>query len=736
LSPITRVLRRTFFRRFIISILTFSAIFLFTAPAFSRIVNNVDIRTRTTGYEIRVNFFLPMRYINHRPKNKGDILRIQLSPSLAGVNNPETLEQLSDRQFLSWDRSVSIPLREMTYEGGNPNRPGMTFRFTRDVEFDVQTSGDLRTLIIIVRTEKPKEPEKETEVEALLPELEMPTPDLSAGSPRMSGLMDEAGGAMIDRNYRRAVQIYTKVLRNPDTVFRQDAQELLGLARDRNGQMAHAKAEYEKYLKLYPEGPGADRVRQRLSGLLTAASKPKGKLRKAKRPETGDESAWDHQVFGSMSEFYNYSDTKLQDGTTDINQSESLTSLDFSTRSRSDRYEIRTQFFGTYEVDLRSNGDEDKSRIDNLFIDLEDRKWGLSGRFGRQSRSSGGILGRFDGGVVSYEILQQVKINGVFGYPVASSSDSAFNTDKQFYGASLDFGTFWDSIDFNLFAINQEVEGIDDRQAVGGEIRYFDPKRSLFSFVDYDTSYDELNIFLINGGWTFPSKTRVNLVLDYRNSPVLTTSNSLSGQTKDISELLNFLTEDEVRQLARDRTATTKTATLGIVQDINKNYQVVAEVTVSETSGTPFTPSIPAVVVPPAVPDVAEVPASTPTGKQYFYLTQFIASNFLMEGDINIIELRYADTMSNYSYSFNVNLRYPITRNFRINPRIQTNIRKTKGDDGSSLTIRPLVRVDYRWKQWLRFELEGGREWREESSLGITNKSTGYFATVGFRAYF
>jgi len=105
-----------------------------------------------------------------------------------------------------------------------------------------------------------------------------------------------------------------------------------------------------------------------------------------------------------------------------------------------------------------------------------------------------------------------------------------------------------------------------------------------------------------------------------------------------------------------------------------------------------------------------------------------------MEGDINIIELRYSDTMSNDTYAFNLNFRYPITPNFRINPRIQTSIRKTKSTGGSTTTIRPLLRVDYRWKTWLRFELEGGREWREESSLGTTDK--GYFATAGFRAYF
>jgi hypothetical protein len=722
LSLIIRVLHRAVFRRFLIFCLVFSAIFLFASPAFSRIVNDVDIRTRSTGYEVRINFILPMRYINHRPKNNGEILRIQMSPVVIGVNNPDTIEQLSARQILSWNPSIPIPLQEMIYEGGDPNRPVLTLRFTRDVEFDVRNSPDNRSLIIIIRTDKPKEPEKEPEAEAILPDPGMPIPDLSAGSPKMSGLMDEAGGAMIDRNFRRAIQLYTKILRKPDTAFRQDAQELLGLARDRNGQSAHAKAEYEKYLKLYPEGPGADRVRQRLAGLLTAAAKPKDKLRKAKRPETA-ETAWDHQLFGSVSEFYSYFDTTLSDGTKTINQSASLTSLDFNTRSRSDRYEIRTQFFGTYEADLRKDESDNVSRISNLFIDMEDKKWGLSGRFGRQSQSSGGILGRFDGGVVSYDILPQVKINGVFGNPVISDGDSYFKSNKYFFGASFDIGTFWDSVDLNIFAINQEVDGIVDRRAVGGEIRYFDAKRSLFTFVDYDVSYGELNIFLLNGSLTLSTKTRFNLVLDYRKSPTLTTSNALIGQpaVEGISGLLNNFTEDEIRQLAQDRTATNKSATIGIVQDIDKNYQVVAEVTVTELSETQAS---------------GGVPANPSTGKEYFYLTQLIGNNLFMEGDINVFELRFADTMSNDSFSFNLNLRYPITRNFRIQPRIQTNYRKNKTSDGDQLTIRPLLRIDYRWKRWLLFEMEGGHEWRNNTNLGITDKTTGYFATIGIRAYF
>ena len=41
-----------------------------------------------------------------------------------------------------------------------------------------------------------------------------------------------------------------------------------------------------------------------------------------------------------------------------------------------------------------------------------------------------------------------------------------------------------------------------DRRAVGGEARYFDPVKSLLSYVDYDISYGQLNTLLLLGNWT------------------------------------------------------------------------------------------------------------------------------------------------------------------------------------------------------------------------------------------
>ena len=112
--------------------------------------------------------------------------------------------------------------------------------------------------------------------------------------------MEEARQAMAKGDYSRAIALYNKVLQLPPNAYQQDALEFLGLARERKGQLAHAKAEYEKFLGLYPEGSAATRVKQRLAGLLTARKTPKEKLSKTARRK--DRSEWD--FFGGVSQFF------------------------------------------------------------------------------------------------------------------------------------------------------------------------------------------------------------------------------------------------------------------------------------------------------------------------------------------------------------------------------------------------------------------------------------------------
>ena len=85
----------------------------------------------------------------------------------------------------------------------------------------------------------------------------------------------EARAAFDAADYPTAIRLLTRLVEYPEHPRRAEAQEMLGLARERSGQLAHAKAEYDEYLRRYPDGPAAGRVAQRRDALATLDSKPR-----------------------------------------------------------------------------------------------------------------------------------------------------------------------------------------------------------------------------------------------------------------------------------------------------------------------------------------------------------------------------------------------------------------------------------------------------------------------------
>ena len=92
------------------------------------------------------------------------------------------------------------------------------------------------------------------------------TPAIQAFAPGVSpeieqqaaSLMKQAKAAMDAGNYEQAVNLLNQLLFLPPNAQSQEGQELIGLARERNGELAKAKAEYELYLKLFPDGDGCN----------------------------------------------------------------------------------------------------------------------------------------------------------------------------------------------------------------------------------------------------------------------------------------------------------------------------------------------------------------------------------------------------------------------------------------------------------------------------------------------
>ena len=86
---------------------------------------------------------------------------------------------------------------------------------------------------------------------------------------------------------------------------------------------------------------------------------------------------------------------------------------------------------------------------------------------GRQTGVSGGILGRFDGGIAGYGLTKNWRVNAVAGVPV----DYYIDSKRYFYGLNVEAERIADYWRGNAYVINQLVDGIAARRAVGGEVR-------------------------------------------------------------------------------------------------------------------------------------------------------------------------------------------------------------------------------------------------------------------------
>lgn len=245
---------------------------------------------------------------------------------------------------------------------------------------------------------------------------------------------------------------------------------------------------------------------------------------------------------------------------------------------------------------------------------------------------------------------------------------------------------------------------------------------SFFSLIDYDIMFNELNIYLFNGYLKVSDKTTLNVILDYRKSPLLMTNNAIQGQgVRDLSDLFGTYSNEELRQLAQDRTAISKASTFGLTRDIHDDFQLTGEVTFSELEATPTS---------------GGVEGMPGTGTDVAYLIQSIFTNTFVENDAVVAGFRFLDTKDSETYSVNVNCRFPYKNQLRFIPRIRFDHRDGKNANGDRDTVRSSLRIDYLLQKWIRLDVETGFQWMDDQRLGVSNRSTEIFVTAGLHMYY
>ncbi len=599
----------------------------------------------------------------------------------------------------------------------------VTVTFSRPLRATVYLGGDRRTLVVEIPAVATGTAVPDAAADGSAPQSTAEEQVEGANRGERSGrAMSNARRAMTANDYATAIRLLTKVLRSPDSEDAQEAKELLGVARERNHQLAHAKAEYEEYLALYPHGEGADRVRQRLAALLSPKSGDRSSAQPKSAGSDGERaSLWGGVTSGgSFSQYFRMDDTIQDDTGARIGRSFVDSDLDVAARVRRDDYDGRLILSANYRADIEGGGSRSNARIRYLFADLGQRDLRISGRFGRQSRSSGGVQGRFDGVHLSYGGMEPLRFHFVGGSPVNFSGSNRIDTDRLFYGASLDVGRLGEHWDLSGFFIEQTVDGSLDRRAVGAEARYHDRNASMFALVDYDVSFQDLNTVLLFGNYRFDNAASVGLTVDLRSSPALRASNALIGQeARSIGDLRAALGgSNRVRDVAKDRTARSTSVTLFGAYPLAESVEVASDFTVSELAGTP---------------ESAGVPATPSTGLEYYWNGRLAVGDLVVANDLHVVGLRLIDTNTTDTLGLHLSGRFPDVWGWRANPRLRLDFQRRV--PGALLSVfQPSLVLDFRWASSLWIDLEAGYEWLEEISgaeRGVGRQT--YYLYAGYR---
>lgn len=532
--------------------------------------------------------------------------------------------------------------------------------------------------------------------------------------------------AMLAGDYDRAVALYTRIVEHGDVPQAREALEYLGVAREKKQQFAHAKAIYTDYLKRYPQGADAGRVRQRLAALLALYNTPRAPLA-AEQSTRRAES----EYFGSFSQYYRYADLSIDRSVDNgFDDSESLTTLsalitriDANARLRGEDWDLRSRVAGGYVADFqeRQNTVGSYALLNDAYVDVRQRSADFSLKLGRQHSSKGGVVGRFNGAIAGIPLNELLHLNLVGGVPVDLARNMTVDdTERYFYGVNVDIAAAESRWQHNLFVLQQQIDGMVDRAPVGAETRFAGEKTSLFLRGEYDVEFNELSGAMLIGSWRVREATSIGFNADYRYNPLLSTRNALIGElgVTSIDQLRDRYSEDEIRELAMNRSASSHYNTLSVTHDLTDNWQLYG-------SASQFSYD--------DLPASGDLPAISGTGDEYELDIELIGSNLWYSNDTTSFGMRHFDGSRLTRQAVGVDSRFFITDRWRINPRLWVELRQMDADGSEQWVYRPRLRLEYipTRRLHIEFEISSDISTRDIPTEG-SEDITGNFAEIGY----
>lgn len=707
----------------------------FSASVIAAPLDDISVQQQGDVALVKIKLTTPVHFLRYVPGSKSRIVEIYYER----IPSSDATDSWVDGEERRHPATANIPAFTVTTRD-QAVQPKLVVAFAKDVEFKVSAGADNRSFVMTIKPEQHDAP-MSANVPPQLPTVLPPvreaatatpaTPDAAENNQQAYTLMLAGRDALSAKNYSAATETFNKLLMLPPNQYSQDAQEWVGVARERGGQVEKAKVEYELYLKLYPTGQGALWVKQRLAGLAiaTPAVKAQPIVKKVENRNL---------VQGGISSRYYFGQSKL-DTTYPINngiqatsltlkdQSMIISNVDATGRFISEDYDNRI-VFRDMSIQNLIPGQASRNRVNSAYVEMKNRPAELTARVGRQTPNGGGVMGRFDGVFAGYGAPQDFRISGVAGQIV----DFTFMPQPIFYGLSVESGPV------SAYLINQTLEGVQDRRALGAEYRYFKAGNTAYALLDYDLYFKVLNAATINGMIANEaSGTTYNFMADYRKSPSISIRNSLNGAlTTSVKDLLATMDAAQLKQLAVSRTGSYAYTQFGVTQKLHAKWQVGGDVKLTKTAGLPASGADPTNCQDPAntAACLQGYIASYPdTGLEKTLTGQLVGSNLYSEADITSLGASYiaSDYVKN-GQSFFVYNRTSFNRKFSLDS--SWNFYKQADNFGGSMARNmPMLRVAYQMGQQLSFDADLGLELTSTFGAYQTTKSSRTSFSLGFR---
>jgi tetratricopeptide (TPR) repeat protein len=627
----------------------------------TQILEQPDVTAVGDEADISINFNESVTYLRSFPDGPSDTLRIVLN-----ITDPCVAEQLRTQESKASPKTNIITPFILTFpEIISKSQTGtgvcnatkarvdtnktLLVRFETVSTYKIRLGDDSRSIIIRVPLRA------EPIATFVTPKFTVQAPATNASAKE---LMASGKASMAAGEYEGATQTFNRLLNLPPNEYSQEAQELVGNARDKNGDFAKAKVEYELYVKLYPQTEGALRVNTRLAAINNGTAKvADNKFSTKKQINQVNQNTFS----GGISQSYFGSKTSSTDTNAGVNThtqktdaSFLLTRIDIKDRWRHNQYDDK---FVISDAQLHKFPPNSKlSNVNNLYLaywDHDDKLLGYTFRLGRQTGISQGLPSRFDGIFGKYTLNDQFKITGATGV-IANGSHSQTLTNRHFYGTALEFDLLASAISGNVYTIQQVADNLTERRAVGTELRYFNNTTNWFGRIDYDTIYSALNTVSLQGNWVDKNEISYNLILDHSKSPPLTAETAINALTftapispispLSVSGVRKVLTTQQIFDVVKDTTPNVDSIFFGATKQVTPKWQFSGDMRLSRTQGTKGIDLNPVGIDAKADPIIG-------TGVSYDYFLHAIGTNVIFSDDTTGINLGYSDNPHSYVQS-------------------------------------------------------------------------------------